>query len=151
MFIIRRLHGLFRFYSFILLCGLVMVGVDYDMQAKAVGKSFGDYAPDAYLRTLQWRLGGPEQARRMAAAGDVPDPEAEVTSPLDVAFQALRGLSVAKAHLMGQDIDVDEVALLPPPAVAPSEPSSPVVAPVVQIQDSDAARPCVRRGNVLSC
>jgi hypothetical protein len=147
MFFIRRLLSLFRFYMFILICGLIMVGVDYDMQAKAVGRTIATYDVDSYRLTLQRRLGG--EPLRVASDGRVGAPEDEVTSPLDVAFRALRGLAVAKAHVMGQDLEMEQVVLLPPPSATQVPiPQQPQTMPV---QDTQEQRPCVRRGNVLDC
>ena len=73
MFIIRKLHRLFRLYTFVLLCGIVMVGIDYDMRAKAVGQTIGTYEPSAYLATLQRRLGRP-QSLQVSSDGRIRSP-----------------------------------------------------------------------------
>lgn len=148
MFIIRKLHRLFRLYTFVLLCGIVMVGIDYDMRAKAVGQTIGTYEPSAYLATLQRRLGRP-QSLQVSSDGRIRSPEEQVTSPLDVAFRALRGLAVAKAQMMGQDLEMEQVVLLPPPA--PTTLTVPQDTEAASAEESPSQRPCVRRGNVLNC
>ncbi|OIQ31851.1 MAG: hypothetical protein BM562_06725 [Alphaproteobacteria bacterium MedPE-SWcel] len=154
MFLIRRFIGLIRLYGFVLMCGAVVIGVDYDMQSRAAGATLRDYAPQAYLGTVQRRLRGEDQLRVVpdAAGGlQVAVSDSQMTTPLDLALMAARGLAAARASLLGLEPDRDEIALLPTPVATRTVPPDAAAQDRGAEEDAPRQTPCVRRNNVLSC
>ncbi len=154
-FLIRRVQWMLRLYTVLFLGAVIMVAIDYALQAKAAGPALGQYDRSAYLDTLQRRLRG-QGALTLGADGRVSPSDDQVRSPLDLALMALRGLGVARLQILGLEGGADTVALLPQ-AQTPTVPRSaqPSFAPPSVGQssgaDDDDTRPCVRRGNVLEC
>ncbi|TNJ47813.1 hypothetical protein [Phaeobacter sp. B1627] len=165
MFLIRRFLGLIRLYSFVLVCGALVIGVDYDMQAREAGAALRDYTPQAYLGTVQRRLRGQDRLLVVPEAGgglQVTVPAPEMTTPLDLALVAARGLAAARASLLGLPPGDQDIVALQDPAATGSAPfgaasgradAGPAGAAANAMADESAPRqtPCVRRNNVLSC
>lgn len=143
MFLVRRAIWLLRLYTTVMLVAVGIVAVDVNMQAGAAGRDLASYDRQAYIATLQQRLrglaAGPQAALPRERAG-----QAQVVTPLDVTFMAYRGLAQARLALLGLDGHGQDIALLP-------EPTAATPLPMATDDAEEAAKPCVRRNNVLSC
>ena len=154
-FLVRRVQWMLRLYTVLFLGGVIMVAIDYGLQAKAAGQALGQYERSAYLATQQQRLRG-QGALSLGAGGRIGPREDQVSSPLDLALMVILFLKGKKMQVLGLEGGAATVALLPqaqPPTVPQSALpafASPSAGQSSVADDGDP-RPCVRRGTVLNC